>query len=482
VGGLPHPLFLPEHLQPLLSESYNILLCAPSHGEKRRKSSSSSSSSSSPCISASSVLAARRVLQRGICQRLAYLLEERELLRNTRGTDTRSNQSIKGNSGVHTPPPPLPLHSPLGSPPSHPVQNHEEEEEQEASRKEKDSLSSHASSHLAIVPLNRPLFHAKQQAKEPSEKDQDMQPNRRMRRRQGGQHTTPTGSAKGGFVSLIGRGERTSCPLLELPKSSYRGFREAFISFWSKLAFTCQRKGLLEEEEEEEEKEKEEEDDMLPKKKKGEEEETGHGTQREKKGDEKNKKRRVRGGGEGGGGGGNLFGLFDLLSGFAGSGARRIRFAGSLAVLGVCQGLTASLTALGREEERLHACLHLHLQRTRSKDRQEKDLKDSSLNPSRDTPHRKGSSSSSLLPAAKRGTKRGKGGEEEEERDNEEREEEDSLRKSSDIEKQTRMQLGKIKIRMRRTTEVIEIFTKECLALRVRDVCLLIRSEIFYGV
>ncbi|EPR64083.1 hypothetical protein TGDOM2_231200 [Toxoplasma gondii GAB2-2007-GAL-DOM2] len=103
-------------------------------------------------------------------------------------------------------------------------------------------------------------------------------------------------------------GERQHCALLELPRHTFQRFRALLKSLFVRVTLTCQREGCLE----------------------------------------------ARGG---------LGGLLGLLAGLAGSGARRIRAAATLAVLGIAEGLAASLGSLHAEESKFHQQL-LQLQAT----------------------------------------------------------------------------------------------------------------------
>lgn len=154
--------------------------------------------------------------------------------------------------------------------------------------------------HLAIVP-----FSNQHRGNEPEKEEEEGRGGTRgalcrtrMSRGRGGRGKRGRSGGGGGGG---GRAERTSCALLELPRSVYGGFREVFVSFWSKVAFVCQKRGLLTQGMEDHDHD-------------------------EEGGEEERSSRAARGWSSR-----SLFGLLDLLSGFAGSGARRIRFGGSLA-------------------------------------------------------------------------------------------------------------------------------------------------------
>nr|CEL67356.1 TPA: hypothetical protein BN1204_031570 [Neospora caninum Liverpool] len=166
-------------------------------------------------------------------------------------------------------------------------------------------------------------------------------------------------------------GERQQCALLEFPRQTFHNFRSLLKSVFFQATLICQSEGSLE---------------PL----------------------------------------GSL-GLLGLLSGLAGSGARRIRAAATLAVLGISEGLAASLASLHAEESKFHQQL-LQLQCTH------------------DVPALPSSSSSSSSWG--------------------ERVVEDIRGRLDGAERSTRV-----------SVQLLEVLAAESLAFRSRDVCPLIRAE-----
>ncbi|PFH38661.1 hypothetical protein BESB_010030 [Besnoitia besnoiti] len=183
--------------------------------------------------------------------------------------------------------------------------------------------------------------------------------------------------------SIAGGGERQHCALLESPRQAFRDFRALLKRVFLHATLLCEREGALQSQ------------------------------------------------------GGAWGGLLGLLSGLAGSGARRMRASATLAVLGVAEGLAVSVGPLHAEETQFRQQLQ--------------QLQGANAGPPRPPPPSSAHAGDAApAPPSTWGT-----------------------RVAEDV--RARLELAESKARV--CAQLLDVLAAESLAFRVRDVCPLIRSE-----